>query len=363
MLEQKLSERYYTSVAAFSADIGSLLSAIVAPTDTHAVDDDNSLIHAQLNGVPVGSSEKPTLTQEQKDNKKVAKRIVRAIKEPLEVALRQEAELKGIPYAKEMDEWANLDSRLEKSITNSRRASLLNSVTNGELAYRPTTDISATAGASPTSRPSDDATGIRDVEMKDASDEAALVESENKDARPAQPLSPPISASSAILDRPPSISAASVHLGPTNHDPWACGGVPWYMHSFDPVGTTVHEERWTGPEQIRAMSEALSEMDEDTLIELGASNDETGNGPQKSSPVKRPRNSTSGGGDDANPTPKARVRASRRSKGAVEEGSSDGAVQVEERVETDKERIAREKREAYNAKRRRERALARGEKV
>ena len=37
------------------------------------------------------------------------------------------------------------------------------------------------------------------------------------------------------------------------------------MEPFDPAGTTVHEERWTGREVARGMSEELSDMDEEEV--------------------------------------------------------------------------------------------------
>ena len=46
------------------------------------------------------------------------------------------------------------------------------------------------------------------------------------------------------------------------------GGIPWYMDPFDPVGTTIHEERWTGRDVVRGMSEELSDMDEEELQSL-----------------------------------------------------------------------------------------------
>ena len=46
------------------------------------------------------------------------------------------------------------------------------------------------------------------------------------------------------------------------------GGIPWYMEPFDPVGTTLQEERWTGRELVRGMSEELSDMDEEELSGL-----------------------------------------------------------------------------------------------
>ena len=48
------------------------------------------------------------------------------------------------------------------------------------------------------------------------------------------------------------------------------GGIPWYVEPFDPDGTILHEERWTGPEVLREMSEELSDIDDDELEGLAA---------------------------------------------------------------------------------------------
>lgn len=53
------------------------------------------------------------------------------------------------------------------------------------------------------------------------------------------------------------------------------GGIPWYMEPFDPDGTTIQEERWTGRDLVRGMSEELSDMDEAELSGL-VGNDTTG---------------------------------------------------------------------------------------
>ena len=50
--------------------------------------------------------------------------------------------------------------------------------------------------------------------------------------------------------------------------PLSNGGIPWYMDPFDPDGTTIQEERWTGRELVRGMSEELSDMDEEELSGL-----------------------------------------------------------------------------------------------
>lgn len=43
------------------------------------------------------------------------------------------------------------------------------------------------------------------------------------------------------------------------------GGIPWYLYGFDPEGTTVAKEQWTGREVLRSMSEELSDMDDEAL--------------------------------------------------------------------------------------------------
>ena len=43
------------------------------------------------------------------------------------------------------------------------------------------------------------------------------------------------------------------------------GGIPWYLDGFDPEGTTVAKEQWTGREVLRSMSEELSDMDDEAL--------------------------------------------------------------------------------------------------
>jgi NuA3 HAT complex component NTO1 len=59
------------------------------------------------------------------------------------------------------------------------------------------------------------------------------------------------------------MSAEEDLLAPLSH-----GGIPWYAEQFDPVGTTFLEERWTGRDVVRGMSEELSELDEAELKEL-----------------------------------------------------------------------------------------------
>jgi NuA3 HAT complex component NTO1 len=48
------------------------------------------------------------------------------------------------------------------------------------------------------------------------------------------------------------------------------GGIPWYLKSFDPIGTTILEVQWPGRDVVRGMSEELTDIDDDELKGMGA---------------------------------------------------------------------------------------------
>lgn len=331
-IEQKLSERHYTSVATFSADIGAVFSAVLARSDKNITElRDVTDVHNQLNEVPAGTAEHLTLTHEQKEVKRLTKRIVKAMKDPLEAAMKKEAELKGIPFEKEMNEWAAFDERLEHSVHTNHISG--DPQENGEN-VSPDTSVSAIAGASP-GHVND---SNEDVDMLDAEDVPrtnGVVKEKGAgltSLKPAQPLSPPVSTSSIAQNMDGVLDQSQQNIAPpvaTTQDPWARGGVPWYLAPFDISGTTIHEERWTGPDAMRAMSEALSEMDEETLLDLR----EQGN------PATE---------DDSG---KGRTRSSARIKQAETNGHSPPTAEED----TEEQKLAREKKDKANAKRRAQR--------
>ena len=275
----RLRERFYTSVQDFSRDFSAVVSKVLAKYQDHeeTADADIEAIHNQLYEVKPGTAEHHALSQEQKEIKKLAKRIVKAVKEPLEDALRKEAELKGGEHEEAI---RKLDSMgifaSEKNVDSDEL------IEDGKVAggkRRSDSDLSAVAGAT------DD-----DTEMRDTDEPATLPSSTKKQTpasksarhpspthnlipakptssgeKPTEPLSPPISTDSHLPAKPTMEATAA------DTDVFAQGGVPWYLTPFDPVGTTVHEERYTGREVLRDMTEELSDMDEDTLTELGVS--------------------------------------------------------------------------------------------
>ncbi|KAK8212364.1 hypothetical protein IWZ01DRAFT_541049 [Phyllosticta capitalensis] len=299
-IERKLDERFYTSVSTFSADIGAVFRS-VAGLDTVS---DAREAHEQLND---GGTVHSLLTPEQKDKKKLAKRIVKAIHGPLEDATRKEGQLAGKPFEKELQE---LEALLESSVP-SRPESALAAVDGGsddeaenpdEMQDVKMTDapVESQANGNPQTNgvshgpngtnEETDATGqAKDEPGHDGnSDDAAIKQQLQVEQQPAvtgTSKEEPGTAAPAAGERQGSVGTApalslsgSTHPSTSHPDPLtpprsegdllaplAQGGIPWYVQSFDPHGTTIHEERWLGREVVRGMSEELSEIGDDVL--------------------------------------------------------------------------------------------------
>lgn len=288
ILAHRLRERYYTSVSDFSRDLSQVFLSKLAEGDNldPSSSADINTIHQKLNEVPAGTAEHHALSHDQKELKKLAKRIVKAVKELTEAAVKKEAELRGLQHEETMRKIESL-SLFSADVTKSIEPD--NDENKDVTKRRSVSNASAVAGASP------DVKADGDVEMHDADADGSIEDNvpvtngglDNLDnptpaskaascassthshtiktssSKPTEPLSPPISTASAHR---PSTSNGNGQVG--ENDVFANGGVAWYLAPFDPVGTTVHEERYTGREVMRDMSEELSDMDEDTLMGL-----------------------------------------------------------------------------------------------
>ena len=261
-----------------------------------------------------GEASSKERSAEYKEKKRLAKRIVNAAQESLEDAMRKESELCRRPFEKELEA---LDRMLEASIM-SRRGSTVHPpeeeseakvdakhsanpgqsialVNGGSYADNDSTGTTNSPmhsnGTSPSPRSKEDTTkrktrasrtasngqgspsdtrvsrSLRNSGSESITDEHAI---QTKSAPPVQHPTPPSSAEDST-------------------QPSAPGGVPWYMETFDPRGTTVEEEKWGGRDLVRGMSEELSDMDEEALSGLvgnGVAPEHTHEGEYKASPSK-----------------------------------------------------------------------------
>jgi NuA3 HAT complex component NTO1 len=286
MIRSKLASRSYTSVSVFSAELVKSLSADLGVDAADAAD-----FQAQTVGRAIDMS------YEQREKRKLAKRILKAVQPALADALRKESELNGRPYAQQIKE---MDAMFP-----SRRGSLADSLLNIGLGK----DGSTTNGIHPGLHQREDVNVLdelndgaaltmadqndspQDVEMADGNDDDGLaarsVAQLNGELTAADhnlaAHTPPASTNGIRRDADIVLTGAKIPTSPArepptppisqhgSHQPGQVeGGIPWYVEQFDPEGTTIYEERWTGPEVLREMSEELSEMDEDELEGLAA---------------------------------------------------------------------------------------------
>lgn len=322
-IRSKLEKRFYISVSTFSADFGTVFSSVIGlPTTGPSLASD---VQSQVHGTTFTKD----LSSEQKDRRKLAKRIVKAVQNALEDATRKEGELCRKPFEKELKE---LDLLLENSIL-SRRDSLGGSLAEnlsddepGETKLRENGHEVVMAIANGERIKDRNFVEVMEEDTRDPQDKGELTVADviskslqehanGSDAEVATLGEKKVSTSdldvkwpahqvvsrqgSDVIEDPVPLvngvgdtvsnrkgSAVTVDVNEPSHqssamspvpstpplssdgDPWALlsyGGIPWYMDPFDPVGTTIHEERWTGRDVVRGMSEELSDMDEEEL--------------------------------------------------------------------------------------------------
>ncbi|KAJ6107701.1 hypothetical protein N7523_009024 [Penicillium sp. IBT 18751x] len=231
-IRKRLEERFYPSVASFSADLASLFTSEIGVESAGGTAELQEQISGRASGLSI----------EQREKRKLAKRIIKAIQPALEDAIRKESELNRKPFEKELKE---LDMILDNSLM-SRRDSI---------------DVEGDTGMD-IAQP-DAMEGIKDDAPDGAvsGQEVAPEEGNDNDPTSEEGIKPNIN--TAFNRHPtPELTEEDQQL------PLARGGIQWYMQPFDPVGTTIHEERWTGRDVMRGMSEELSELDEDELQDL-----------------------------------------------------------------------------------------------
>jgi len=293
-----LERRFYTSVSTFSADLAHIFTTEIGVQPAG----DTAELQMQISG------RAPELSLEQREKRKLAKRIIKAIQPALEDAIRKESELSGKPFEKELKE---LDLILESGVL-SRRASMVDGTADQEVVYRnelasAADENSGVQNAELAKLEQNDeslseraADNTEDINMPDVGDteeipdalrndvaktEAAAADSSTCDHGNTEPVQGELNLTDAsangvakkhndtVSSHPPNqqMAAAPAPLTPPlsfqgdQQLPLAQGGIQWYMQPFDPIGTTIHEERWTGRDVMRGMSEELSELDEDEL--------------------------------------------------------------------------------------------------
>ncbi|KAK3333974.1 hypothetical protein B0T19DRAFT_419705 [Cercophora scortea] len=324
-LQDKLDARFYTTTLQFAHDLCQTISAgINAALSPPTADEPRT---ESLDASPA----KHSSSAEARDRKRLGKRILRSVQAQLEAALRAEADICGKPIdalLKELEGMleASLEVR-QPTITVSQDDSaasipgedveMTDAAEEGQIivAEQLDEDLDGDAEADAADRDTDsrmDIDGESPNHIGDASIEVntsehdettpklnGTVSSSASQAGEQQPTEPPTEDGPLLLNgfkeehSPPSsvvptyVSSSSttnlqapVHPGPLTppqsngsfgRDPTNVlseGGVPWYLHGFDPKGTSAVEEQWAGRQALRSLSEELTDMDDDALKDL-----------------------------------------------------------------------------------------------
>ena len=250
------------------------------------------------------SPTKHSTYSEARDRKRLGKRILKSVQQQLETALRAEADITSKPLDTLLKE---LEGMLEASLELRQVSSL---APQEEVAVEPSQDVimvdaanekDITVGDTVNGEENDDAGDPMDVEDDSGNADNIKVKtsSPQKSAKvngttPSGDLEPdgvvhnpdiPLSNGVDAADTPPATngyvpvanppqtgpltppqSNGSLGRGPT--DTLTEGGIPWYLKPFDIEGTTAVEEQWAGRDALRALSEELTDMDDDELNDL-----------------------------------------------------------------------------------------------
>lgn len=295
-MQSKLERRLYTSVLEFARDMGLIFRIVAGLGDVDDVFD----AHTQLaNSLP----REENLTDEEKEVKKLAKRIVKAVQQPIREAILREAELGGKQYEQSLERMRTMPDKQAAGLLGLRLSRLNDSsqlcngdsvVTAPEQVLRTELEIDHGSEERNYDTESDDpltndgnGSGMNVGNMhhrikhgKQLQVKHSRLRSDEHGVQVNGSMLPSVKVQSD--GSRPSVAEASGEASFPSRERMPArdcaqdslsflysGGAPWYAEHFDPFGTTVYEERWTGPEVFRGLSEELSEMDDDELQGLG----------------------------------------------------------------------------------------------
>ena len=241
-VQSKLQQRWYSSVSAFSSDLGQAFRFVAGLENVADVLEAHHLLSDSR-------LKEENLTPEQRDIKKLAKRIARAVAQPLEEAMRHEAELvHGRPFEREL-------KNLEMNLTSDSQ--LVDDASPVKVDGDTMEDVRYERDAVPSN-------GHVSPPLEDAEEKRSPGKASRRSPHKAQSIA--TTSPNAIVPGGPLTPPSSEKESATAQLPQ--GGIPWYLEGFEPNGLVINDERYDGEKVRREMSEPLSEMDEEELTEM-----------------------------------------------------------------------------------------------
>jgi NuA3 HAT complex component NTO1 len=270
MVQERLETRYYVSAYQFAADFcaafaNSINTPPVAPIVNRELEEFDE------------RTWRASVVLEQKEKRKLAKRVLKAVDPLLKDAIRSEADLLKKSF-EEMPELNLLEAGLPPKDPPAP------SPVEASIPVQPEESTHDQTIAATEKDPAQDTEDKMDIDTETPGQEsvAAFNGEEKKQVSPPSQPTPTASATSHIPESAsvPQSSAPEPPTPPLSHasasSTWNVlgqGGTPWYMAAFSPEGTTIHDEKWSGRDVAREMSEELSDMGDEELDGLNPDKD------------------------------------------------------------------------------------------
>lgn len=290
-LQNRFEQRFYTTTLAFAHDLCEVVHAGI-----NTIPPSDSSDQPSFEAIDV-SPTKQSFYSEARDRKRLGKRILKSVQPQLESALKAEAEITSQTFDNLLKELEGMiDASLEirqpfnpqsqqEAAPSSHDVAMTDAPEGAHITVAK--QVSGEVSAESADRMDVDELSIEvkdedageavektvpDVEVDAAATEDVDTKAHQDGVKPAP--TPPdtngyMSVTQGSLQPPPLTppqSNGSLSNGVDNM--LTEGGIPWYLKPFEIEGTTAVEEQWAGRDAVRALSEELTDMDEEELNDL-----------------------------------------------------------------------------------------------
>ena len=214
------------------------------------------------------------LSDYNKELKKLAKRMAKAVQQPLREALFREVELSGDPDEKRLQDMRHVpDKEMNERAPQHVRLLLEMLRSEGTALEESLHGDHSDGGEKPVPAHSEAPAGDDSGRREDKREDLVATNGARRPLRPMIVLEAEKEAQpNEEVGEAGALDAGSDKLNESSHFV-SLGGTPWYLEHFAPLGTSLQEEKWFGPDVVRGMSEELSEMDDEELRGLGQSSE------------------------------------------------------------------------------------------
>lgn len=280
-LQSRINTRFYVTVTSFAVDLCNVISDGITTTPEPKPSTDVTQLE------PSDASPAKNAFSDIRERRKLGKRILKAVQPFLETALRVESEISQKPFEgmqKELEDTIDKSVEVRRPMTATSQDKPMNPsdeandtiMVDAELQITVKADSTESGDAMDTTSDGGNIDVSTNIDV-DTSELAKVEAGEKQESLPNTVQSsdtPPdtdgyVSKPQTAQSGPPTPPQSNGSLGLEPSDPLTDGGILWYLKGLDPQGTSVLEEQWANRDPVRALSEDLTDLDDEVLKGLG----------------------------------------------------------------------------------------------